>query len=388
MIALLADPLVWVLLGLATAPRALVRALRSPKATPLDVLLGRIPWPGSRKTPPRAHGGAGDPRTAPSEAHETGARRTSLLDALTAPLCLRHATGQHTAQLGLVFDPNAGRLRHTETGPMEIPAQYLETRWDATATFPVYRAIGAVAVLAAVLIPAARPVHVIGAGHGCSYTSPEYALTDNNMDVTLKPGTTSFTARWTPGHRPWEDAYWYAGWHDSPSSICDSRELPGSGGLYGQSLTLGMRVSRHILVTASMRARGTGRLGLDLWFTASRTETSPAAMERDPRTREIMVMPGHGRIYRDNPGWHRVYMAILPERHGVVSFRGLNLTRIAAAAGVPGYLYWMQACGGAETTRGAFTVDWFALRIAGEHPVVSARWRGPAGGIVVARSTS
>lgn len=126
MIALLADPLVWVLLGLVTAPRALVRALRSPRATPLDVLLGRIPWPGSRtKTPPRAHGGAGDPRTGPGRPCETGARRTPILDALTAPLRLRHATGQHAAPLGLTWDSNQGRYRHTETGPMQIPDEYL-----------------------------------------------------------------------------------------------------------------------------------------------------------------------------------------------------------------------------------------------------------------------
>lgn len=142
MIALLADPLVWVLLGLVTAPRALIRALTSKHATPLDVLLGRIPWPGSR-TPRKDHPcipaastastnpvsstkrRAATAATTTSPATRTASRTASVLDALTAPLRLRHAAGQHTAPLSLTWDKHQGRYRHTETGPMQIPDEYL-----------------------------------------------------------------------------------------------------------------------------------------------------------------------------------------------------------------------------------------------------------------------
>lgn len=47
-----------------------------------------------------------------------------VLDALTAPLRMRRATGQHAAELGLAFDANRGQWRHAETGPMAVPAGY------------------------------------------------------------------------------------------------------------------------------------------------------------------------------------------------------------------------------------------------------------------------
>lgn len=213
-----------------------------------------------------------------------------------------------------------------------------------------------------------RPTHITGGGHTCSYTSPEYMLSDYNMDVQPSPGSTAFTAAWTPGHHPWEDAYWVTGYHDENSSICNKRELPGSHGKYGQSLVLPIRVSERKLITADVRAQGTGRLGFDLWFAAGTAETGPSRMERDHRTWEIMVEPGSGGVFRDNPGWHRVYMAILPEHGGTVSFRGLDLTRIAQEAGVPGSNYWMAIDAGAETTYGSFTVDSYALHIADQHP--------------------
>lgn len=226
------------------------------------------------------------------------------------------------------------------------------------------------------------PVRLTGGQHGCSYTNPEYLLTDNHMDVTLHPGTTAFTATHTPGR--YEDAYWVlAGWHDESPALCDSRELPGSGGYYGESYTLRYRVRRHPRITVSMRAHGTGRLGLDLWFTASAAETAPAAMERDPRTVEVLLQQGHGwHVFRDDPGWRRLYVSCLPGRGDVVSFDRLSLTRIIARLGVPGRLYWMAIDGGGETPRGSFTVDHVALHIRGQDPVA---WRPDFGPPVTGR---
>ena len=222
--------------------------------------------------------------------------------------------------------------------------------------------LGALTVAGLTSLPAyakgpGRPVYLTGGGHSCSYTNPEYMLSDYDMAVRPSPGSTAFTATWTPGHKPWEDAYWVTGFHDENSNICNTRELPGSHGKYGKSLTLPVKVSRQILITADLRASGAGRLGFDLWFSADTRETGPR-----------MVEPGSGGIFRDNPGWHRVYMAVLPEHYGAVSFRGLDLTRFARDAGVPGSDYWMAVDAGAETTSGSFTVDSYALHISGQHP--------------------
>ena len=190
------------------------------------------------------------------------------------------------------------------------------------------------------------------------------------MYVHTNPGSMGFTATWTGGHKPWEDAYWVTGYHDENSNICDRRELPGSHGKYGKSLVLPIKVSKRVLITADMRAMGEGRIGFDLWFTARISETGPRKMEQDYRTWEVMIMPGNGRyIYRDNPGWHRVYMGVLPEHYGIINFRGLDLTNLIRRAGVPGYDYLMAVDAGAETTMGSFTVQSYALHIAGQHPV-------------------
>lgn len=256
----------------------------------------------------------------------------------------------------------------------------------------MFRAIAVAAAMAAAGIipvhghhhaPARPPIHLTGGQHACSSTNPEALLTDNQMAVTLQPGTTRFTATWTPGHkRPWEDAYWVlAGWHDESPALCDGRELPGSGGYYGQSWTLRYRVSRHPRITLSMRAHGDGRLGPDLWFAADPAETTPAAMEADPRTVEVLLQQGHGwHVFRDNPGWNRYYVSDLPGRGDTVSFAGLNLTRIIARLGVPGSDYWMAIDGGGETPRGSFAVDHVALHIAGQHPMA---WRPTFGPPIV-----
>lgn len=71
-----------------------------------------------RKTPPRAHGGTGEPRTGPGEPHETGARRilTRIYDWVNPP------TGQHSATvLRLGLD---GLWHDAATGPFTVPEGY------------------------------------------------------------------------------------------------------------------------------------------------------------------------------------------------------------------------------------------------------------------------
>lgn len=231
--------------------------------------------------------------------------------------------------------------------------------------------------------PAQPPVHLTGGGHACTATNPEALIVDDDMAGTTRPGTTGFTGTWIPGHR-WEGLYAVlAGWHDESPALCDNRELPGSGGYYGQSYTLRYRVWRRPRITVSMRAHGDGRLGFDLWFTADPRETTAAAMEHDPRTVEVLLQQGHGwHVFRDDPGWNRYYVSVLPGHGDAISFDGLNLTRIITRLGVPGRLYWMAIDAGGETPRGSFAVDRVALRIAGQHPMA---WKPDFGPPIVTR---
>lgn len=90
---------------------------------PVERRLERTSWPPWRhpaQTPPRAHGGAGEPRT-PEVGHETGARRLTLADRLTIPLRMRRSTGWHAKPLELRWDPDRGRYIHPDTtGPLTI----------------------------------------------------------------------------------------------------------------------------------------------------------------------------------------------------------------------------------------------------------------------------
>lgn len=224
-------------------------------------------------------------------------------------------------------------------------------------------AVGLIASSSAIAQSSIRPTHLVGGQHSCSYTSTEYMAANNNMSTYLKPGSTYAKAIWTPGHRPWEDFYWITGAHDEWSSICNSREIPGSHGKHGKSLLLPAKVNYPAIITARMVAHGDGRIGFDLWFTASRKETTPTEMEHDKRTWEVLVMPGNGHyIFRDNPGWHRVYFGVLHREDGIVSFRNFSLTKVAKELHVPGNLYWMTIGAGAETDFGEFYVDSYALQ--------------------------
>lgn len=105
----------WLLVIVAPATAACV-AFKDPDWL---TFLDELPAPRWRKTPPRAHGGAGEPRTAAGLACETGARR----DMPMAPV------GRHAAGLARVTLPSAqpGSLPRVRadgcpwaTGPMPV----------------------------------------------------------------------------------------------------------------------------------------------------------------------------------------------------------------------------------------------------------------------------
>ena len=216
-----------------------------------------------------------------------------------------------------------------------------------------------------------RPTWFSGGQHSCSYTNPEYMLSDWDMLVHTQPGTTKFTASHTnarPGR--YEDAYWVTGWHDENSSICDKRTVVGTGG--GKSTSLQPGTVGGATVTANFSAHGSSssaRLGFDLWLTAGTSEHTPTAMEHDRRTWEVLIQPGRGSL-RDNPGWHRDFIGI-GGHAGAMTVWGLNLTRLVEQAGVPRGYHWAAIDAGGETPRGSFSVTTYYLHINGQHPVVT-----------------
>lgn len=238
--------------------------------------------------------------------------------------------------------------------------------WQRTAT--VAAAAGTILALPSIASAATRPTWLSGGQHSCSYTAPEYMLSDWDMAVHAYPGTTRFTATHTSsrGNR-YEDAYWVTGWHDENSSICDKRTIPHSGGRKASSLKPGFLDGPQ--VSANFSAHGSGRIGFDLWLTATTSEHSPTQMEHDSRTWEVLLQPGGG-AYRDNPGWHRAYIGI-GGRAGSLNVYGLNLTALARKAGVPRWYSWAAIDAGGETPSGSFTVSSYYLHIGGQHTVVS-----------------
>lgn len=207
--------------------------------------------------------------------------------------------------------------------------------------------------------------HITNGQHTCSYTNPEYMASTWDMDVHTRPGTTSFTAEHTP-LRGFEDAYWVTGFHNENSSICDRRQV--RPGVYGHSWALPIKVSKLPLITADFTASGEGRIGFDIWLTADRRETGPSKMEHDSRTWEILIQPVHRWTNFGNPGWHRIYLSMLPNHGGVISARALDITRVIRNLGVPGGEWLMAIDAGGETPSGSITVENYALHIGGQHP--------------------
>lgn len=222
-----------------------------------------------------------------------------------------------------------------------------------------------------------RPAWLTAGQHSCSYTSPEYMLSDWDMLVHANPGTTQFTATHTnlrPGR--YEDAYWVTGYHDESSAICDGRTVVGTGGLKAKSLTPGLLNGPAVTTNFSASGSNSARLGFELWLTASTAEHTPTAMEADPSTWEILVQPGKG-MSRDNPGWHRVEIGAGTGRAGALTVWGLNLTALAERAGVPHGYHWAAIDAGGETPGGSFTVNSYYLHIAGQQPALAKAKAAP-----------
>lgn len=235
---------------------------------------------------------------------------------------------------------------------------------------PACAALIALAAVIALALPAsAQQTWFSGSQWGCTFTVPQYMTTTWDMEVHSRPESPDFTAAWTT-RRPrgrYEDAYDVTGWsRDINSTTCDGHTIPHEG--HAPALLLpylnGARVS------ANFSAHGTraARVGFDLWFTANTREHDATAMQSDPRTWEVLVQGGCSG-WRDNPGWHRVYVGLCGSSSRV-AWWGLNLTAIARRAGVPGWYKWAAVGAGGETPSGQFEVTDYYLAVRGQHPVI------------------
>lgn len=228
-----------------------------------------------------------------------------------------------------------------------------------------------------------RPTRFTYGQHGCSYTAPEYMLSDWDMLVHTRPGTTAFTAEHSSEKKGYQAAYWVTGYHNENSWICNSREIPGSHGRRGYSYPLPVRLARNPRIIASLHEDSTSRstrLGFDIWISPVPWHTSPTSLMRDSRTYEILVQQGNGSPYRYGTRWNRWYVPALGGSALRVDVHHLNLSKIIAETGAPRGYYLMAVDAGAESPDGSFKVVSYRLSIT--YPGNRGSFRKPSGYLV------
>lgn len=204
-----------------------------------------------------------------------------------------------------------------------------------------------------------RPA-VLGYGqHGCTYTSPEYNLANQNTRVQYYPGGYGFSS-WHEGSG-WESAYLVTGF----SRGNNSNRLCGSYGHY--SYNLPSPVSGPVVTgRMSYSVKGNGaRPGWDIWLVPnSRTsaDQTATAMEHDRNVLEIMIQPGGG-VTVNNPSrnaFHRVYIGAgsLGRSFSLSHYAGVALK--AAHLNYRNYS-WQAIDGGWESPSGSFRLSGYGL---------------------------
>jgi hypothetical protein len=272
------------------------------------------------------------------------------------------------------------------------------------------RALGIfLATAAAVLAPAAaasasRATWISGAtGWTCSYTNPEYMIHSGGATLAVSPGTDRFVVtRSRPGRL--SDPYITVGYDvDLNSGMCNSRELPGSGGEHGRSYAVPVRLGRQGGIVTSVHditsADFLGDTGFDIWFEPSTRDNSYTAMaDQGPASTEIMIWlshpglgtqssnpryypvsvdghrwkvtvglasDGHGRNSAHPNGWNVVNFIAPQVSNGSVSIRNLFLNPFFSYAIARGWLrssdYLMAIDQGAEIAAGTMRVAGYTL---------------------------
>lgn len=202
--------------------------------------------------------------------------------------------------------------------------------------------------------------------HGCTYTNPEYIVSDVNADVHFTPGTVQFTAthRHVPGRSNWNDTYLITGYNRGSNAVV----LCGHYGRdYAYRLPFSATAPVRIRSSLSYTAHGqsANMIGWDLWLVRNgeeASETTSWGMQSDHRTVEIMVIPGrYGHIFTVNGRWHRVYIGGGSMQN--VDLQYLMRVAMRASRVNPANYQWQVIGAGAEFTRGTFSVRNYNLSI-------------------------
>lgn len=250
--------------------------------------------------------------------------------------------------------------------------------------------------------PAGAPVSG-PSGWTCSYTNPEYMIHSGGATLSVHPGKVAFTVTSIPAGR-WSDPYITVGYDVGLNSeLCNSRVLPGSGGKYGHSYTVPVRLGRTGRIVASVHdvtsADFRGDTGFDIWFEPSpginrynqMANQGAAATEimiwlshpgLPPRSSALRYYPvkvdgrhwtvsvalasrGHGKTAAHPNGWNLVTFIAPQVSEGNVSVNNLFLNPFFSYAIARHWLrphdYLMAIDQGAELTQGTMRVADYAL---------------------------
>lgn len=273
--------------------------------------------------------------------------------------------------------------------------------------------IGAATAVGAPAFAGVRPSVVMASGttsisgseSACSLTNPEYLIHAGRASLNLRPGSTWFHATHIGANGYWEDPYMTAGYNGGLGTAyyCDGREIPGSGGQYGQAYALPVKIGKqgHIVATVKdwTSSAFRGDSGFDIWFEPSASDTSYAQMVNggDAST-EIMIWlnhpglrvqssslryyrtridgrwwrvevgkasAGHGRTASHPRGWTVVNFIAPQYTNGNVTVHNLVLNSFGSYAIAHGWLrasdYWMGINNGFEMTQGSATAESFTM---------------------------
>jgi hypothetical protein len=280
-------------------------------------------------------------------------------------------------------------------------ARALSILTAAVAAAVIASALSAVAATA-VASPAGSPVSG-PSGWACSYTNPEYMIHSGGATLSVQPGKVGFTVTSAPPGQ-WSDPYVTVGYNGGLNSeLCNSRVLPGTGGKYGKSYAVPVRLGAtgpiaawvHDVTSADFR----GDTGFDIWFEPSPAVNSYSQMANQgaaateimiwlshpglpPQSSALKYFPvkidgrrwqvvadlasrGHGKTAAHPNGWNLVTFIAPRVSEGTVSVSNLFLNPFFSYAIARHWLlgndYLMAIDQGAELTRGTMQVAGYAL---------------------------
>lgn len=218
----------------------------------------------------------------------------------------------------------------------------------------------------------------------CTLSSPDYLVSDEAMDVSIKRGSATLKATHVQPSGWWGSSYLVTGDNDEPSSWCNAYTT-------NKTLHLPVSLSYNPAIKANFAATaGAGvRLGFDLWLAPTTNDSTPTKLEHDKRSYEILIAPGRDSSYESDPAghaWHRFYVTALGGTAKNTTTWGFNLSTIIADLRVPRNYDVIAVDAGGESDSGNFSVsdyylsitytESYTVRAYGEHVNLYEAWDG------------